>query len=267
MNVYEEVRAFYESYPGEKRVIGTSVEGRAIFALFIGDHTGRQCISQYAIHAREWITAYLAIEHIRRGLNGGGAWVIPLANPDGALLSEEGLDTVSEARRAFLRPLAGRGFPLWKANANAVDLNVNFDARWGRGTHNVRTPASENYIGSAPFSEPETRALRDFTLLVRPDLTVSWHTKGEEIYWQFRQPPLRRLRDRKFALLIERSTGYPLRRAKGSAGGYKDWCIQKLGIPAFTVEVGSDRLLHPLKKETLPALLLRTGDVIKDLVK
>ena len=30
-----------------------------------------------------------------------------------------------------------------------------------------------------------------------------------------------------------------------SAGGYKDWCVQKLGIPAITVEVGNDKYSHP----------------------
>ena len=58
MNVYEEVRAFYDGFRGEKRVIGKSREGRDIFALFIGSAGGPVGISTYAMHAREWITAY-----------------------------------------------------------------------------------------------------------------------------------------------------------------------------------------------------------------
>ena len=28
---------------------------------------------------------------------------------------------------------------------------------------------------------------------------------------------------------------------------FKDWCIDKLKIPALTIEVGSDALSHPIK--------------------
>ena len=56
--------------------------------------------------------------------------------------------------------------PLYKANANGVDLNVNFDAKWGSGESNLTTINDENYIGKHPFSESETKALRDFTLIL-----------------------------------------------------------------------------------------------------
>ena len=79
----------------------------------------------------------------------------------------------------------GKDFSLWKANARGVDLKVNFDAKWGPGKQNVRYPASANYIGSMPFSEPETRALAEFTKEVKPDATISYHTKGGEIYYGF----------------------------------------------------------------------------------
>lgn len=244
MNVYEEVQVFYESYCGEKRVIGKSVEGRDLFAMHIGAKSGVQGIAQYAIHGREWITSLIALAHIRRGLSRGGIWVLPLTNPDGAILSESGLR------------------PLWKANARGVDLNVNFDARWGSGVSNVRQKSSENYIGERPFSEPETQALRDFTLEINPAFTVSFHTKGEEIYYEFHQPLVRKLRDRRLAQALSSSTGYPLVTIKNSAGGYKDWCIQELKIPAFTVEVGSDELTHPIGRSTFPALLTDVLDAL-----
>lgn len=263
MNVYEEIRAFYQSYTGKKQIIGKSVAGRDIFALFAGTGSGPQIISQYAIHGREWITGLLALYHVRRGLSRGGAWIVPLANPDGALLSEEGICSVPQE---FPFAAQGADLRLWKANLNCVDLNVNFDAKWGTGTQNLRTPSSSDYIGPYPFSEPETQALRDFTLTVRPAATVSWHTKGEEIYWEFFQPSARRARDKKLAAAIAKSTGYPLVTVKGSAGGYKDWCIEKLAIPAFTVEVGRDAETHPLGRETLRGLAARTLDALAALI-
>ncbi len=268
MDLYERVQEEYRRHRGEKTVYGTSAEGRPLFAMHIGSLAGPQGISQYAIHGREWATGLIGLYHVQRGVPCGGIWILPLSNPDGAMLSLEGAGSVSRERRNFLTDVnGGTDFSLWKANARAVDLNVNFDARWGTGARNVRTPAPENYIGPTPRSEPETRALIAFTERIRPDFTVSWHTKGEEIYWEFHQPLAARPRDRRLASALSKSTGYPLKRVRNSAGGYKDWCISALGIPAFTVEAGADRLSHPLTEEALPALLPRTLDALCDLVR
>ena len=222
--IYEEVKSFYQSYGKKKCVIGYSFNGREIFAFHIGSDTGRQFISTYAIHAREWITAKLAIKHIKIGLRCGGGWIIPLVNPDGAV--------ISETTR-----------PLWKANARGVDLNCNFDADWGSGRLNTKIRGSENCIGDCPFSEAETVALKNFTLKIHPFVTLSFHTKGGEIYWQFDG-----MGDRRGAEILASATGYRPVTIYGSAGGYKDWCIKKLHIPAYTIECGSDSLEHPIKK-------------------
>lgn len=220
--IFEEVKKFYQSYEQKKCVIGYSFRGREIFAFHVGEPTGRQFISTYAIHGREWITARLALKHIKTDLSSGGGWIIPLVNPDGAELSQS------------IRPL-------WKANARGVDLNCNFDADWGTGRLNVKTRGAENCIGDFPFSEMETIALRDFTLKVRPYVTLSFHTKGGEIYWRYGGKG-----DERGAKILSACTGYPARTILGSSGGYKDWCIQKLNIPAYTIECGSDGLEHPI---------------------
>ena len=138
------------------------------------------------------------------------------------------------------------GKPLYKANARGVDLNVNFDARWGTGKSNVKVKGEQNYIGAYPFSERETRALRDFTLAIKPNLTLSYHSKGEEIYYEFFQDAKRKKRDERFAKILAKKTGYKIKSTPNSAGGYKDWCVEKLKIPSMTIEVGSDRLSHPI---------------------
>ena len=268
VNVYQDIEAFYRGYRGEKRIIGKSAEGRDLFALLVSTHTRPVGIATYAMHAREWVTAYLAMQHVRRGLVTGAVWIVPLVNPDGALLVQEGAEAVrGEERERLCVMNGGTDFSLWKANARGVDLNVNWDARWGTGAQNVRFPAPANYIGSVPCSEPETRALRDFTLQVRPDFTLSYHTKGEVIYWHFHQPPLRARRDRRLAEVLSRVTGYPLAEARGSAGGYKDWCVEKLKIPAFTVEAGRDDLSHPLRFSALPDILEKNLDVLVTLTR
>jgi len=220
--IYDEIKRFYDNYKGKKCVIGYSFYGKEIFAFHIGSPVGRQFISTYAIHGREWITARLAVKHIKRGVKKGGGWVIPLVNPDGAKISQ----TVK---------------PMWKANARGVDLNCNFDADWGSGRLNTAERGGENCIGDYPFSEAETAALRDFTLKIRPFVTLSFHTKGEEIYWQYDGAG-----DSRGAQILSAATGYESKIIYGSAGGYKDWCIKKLGIPAYTIECGFDGLAHPI---------------------
>ncbi len=265
MDIFEEVTAFYESYRGEKRIYGYSEEGRPLYALRVGkgEPVG---ISQYAIHAREYVTALLALAHIRRGIRKGSVWVLPLTNPDGALLSEKGIGTVSEERRASVLRLGGN-FSLWKANIEGVDLNVNFPAGWGTGAQNVFRPAPANFVGGAPLCAAESSALSAFTLAEKPRFTVSWHTKGEEIYWRYKQSPLRLMRDKKLAKVLSAATGYPLREAKDSAGGYKDWCIETLGIPAFTVETGRSAAVHPLGREELPDILQKNIDALARLTE
>lgn len=268
MDIYQRTEAFYESVSTEKAVIGKSLFKRNIYAVKLGQGSPVG-IAQYAIHGREYITARLAFAHYSRGIFQGSLWLLPLVNPDGALLSERGINSVKNAaRKARLLALNGsEDFSLWKANGRGVDLNVNFPARWGKGVKNVRFAGSENFIGETPFSEPETLALMRFTEQIRPNYTLSYHTKGEEIYWYFNQSDGACNRDRGLAEILSRSTGYKIAFASGSVGGYKDWCIEKFGIPAFTIETGRDEWAHPLKEEALKEIIERNGNAVYDFTK
>ncbi len=267
MNIYEKVREFYQSVDAEKRVIGQTLFGREIYAVKMGE--GKPVgLAQYGLHGREYCTAELAFEHYRQGVYKGSCWLIPLANPDGALLSQVGLSTADEKyKQKLVEWNGGEDFSLWKANGRGVDLNVNFPAKWGRGEKNRRTAGRENYIGVAPFSEPETVALKNFTVEIRPDYTVSYHTKGEEIYWYFYQSLRTCPRHKRLAGVLASSTGYPLAYAKNSVGGYKDWCIQRFGIPSFTVEAGMEKFPHPLKEEGTKDVIEKNRQAIYHLSK
>ena len=267
MDIYESVTRFYESAKGEKTEIGKTLFGHTMYALKVGSGSPVGLV-QYALHGREFITAKLAFEQYKVGVKKGSCWFLPLMNPDGALLSEIGLYSVEkEGNRTRLLALNGgnRDFSGWKANGRGVDLNVNFPARWGKGVKNVRTAGAENYIGEKPFSEAETLALGLFTKKVRPDYTVSYHTKGEEIYWYFQQSLHTCPRDKGLAVVLSQATGYPLAYAQGSAGGYKDWCIKKFGIPAFTIEAGADTFSHPLGESALADMINKNQTAIYEL--
>ena len=245
MSVFSSVESFYHNFKGEKSVIGYSIKGRPLYLITVKKSDFPKVIFQYSMHAREYITALISLKHIEyfeKFGSIGTAYFLPLINPDGVEIAENSR-------------------PLYKANARGVDLNVNFDARWGKGEKNVRTLGDENCIGEYPFSEPETVALRDFTLFSRPDMTVSFHSKGEEIYWEFYQKGKRKLRDYRIAKAAQKVTGYEIKKTPNSSGGYKDWCVQKLKIPALTIEVGSDDLTHPIEIEHVDGIYNKTKGV------
>ena len=257
----------------ETGAIGKTVSGTDIPYVHVGGHSGGQAIVQAAIHAREHITAALTIGLIDdvlsdfpEELKTCGIYFVPMVNIDGVRLCAEGADFIGDPeRRDFLirtNGMRGGDFTLWKANLNAVDLNCNFPARWGAGVENVRAPAPESWPGPYPASEPETRALIRFSLKVRPRVTISYHCKGREIYWQFHQRGPALSRDRAVAEKLARATGYALIEGdRGSAGGYKDWCVARLGIPAFTIEAVSDDCPHPVPYSVLAGETARNRDV------
>ncbi|MBO5335355.1 MAG: hypothetical protein J6A87_05195, partial [Clostridia bacterium] len=70
------------------------------------------------------------------------------------------------------------------------------------------------------------------------------------------------LRDFRIGQVLSRTTGYPLRLARGSVGGYKDWCVRSLGIPSYTVELGDDRLSHPLSGMDYGNIRSKCGDAL-----
>lgn len=229
--------------------IGKSVFGNDIYYVKVGSG-GRKIIVTGGIHARENVSSYTVIRmaYYATGQKfDGTVYYIPMLNPDGALLVEKGASFVGgEKERWLVEVNGGRDFSQWKANGNAVDLNTNFDARWGTGAQNIRYPAPANYIGPEPFSEPETRAVAAFTVRIGGEITLSYHALGREIYWYFYQRA-RLERDRALGEYIASVLkGYRLDGAyTNSAGGYKDWCIAKAGLPGYTIElVGGGK--HPL---------------------
>lgn len=230
-------------------VIGKSVFGRNIYAVAVGDGAPRTLIHG-GIHARESLSSAVAVKMMENH-NGSAICFVPMVNPDGVMLVKYGIESAPEEFRKRLIAVNGGGdFSLWKANGNAVDLNVNFDAYWGKGEQNVRKPSSANYIGAYPFSEPETRALASLTEKYTFTSSLSLHTKGETIYYGFD--------DCKsyveYAKILAEATGYALLKSEGSVGGYKDWFLIKGFGAGFTVELGDDNLRHPIGDEYVNAI-------------
>ena len=236
--------------------IGRSLAGAHIVYFHFGPQSGGQIIIQGGMHAREWVTSVLVTRQAF-ALAGRklplGVFLLPMTNPDGATLAQKGADVFPSFSEELVAVNGGsRDFSMWKANARGVDVNCNFDARWGSGAGNVRKPSGASCIGAYPESEPETAALARFTRKVRPLMTLSYHALGREIYYEFGQQGRAWERDRAIAKAVGNFLGYEVVDGDlGSAGGYKDWCVSELGIPALTVEIISEKRAHPLDERDL----------------
>jgi len=214
----------------------------------LGDNPSKKIIIQYSIHAREYLTTLVAIEQIEHLKNfelDGMIYFVPLINPDGVKVVLDGVEHLSPTTKSFVKSL-GDNNALFKCNIHGVDLNTNFDACFKSGKQNISYPNYQNYTGTTPNSEPETQALTKLTKLVNPDLTISYHLKGEVVYYGFvGQSPQNDARDELLAHKIAKFLNYKPIRCYNSAGGYKDYCSVHYGMPSFTIEVGNDKYPHP----------------------
>ena len=254
------------------KIIGKSLFGRNIFAV---EKTLNKdfatAIFVASIHAREHITTDLLCKMIDEGLfdeikNFNIVFVL-MANPDGVELVTHGLESAPKQFQKHLLSMnnGSNDFLLWKANGRGVDLNNNFDACFARHV-NSKKPASQGFVGEFAESEPESKALADFSRKIKLFLSISYHSKGEEIYYNFYQEKRRLICDEKIAQRFAKSTGYLIKNVEdSSSGGFKDFCIDKLNIAALTIEVGSDELMHPISNKYLDEIFEKHKQVAKDL--
>jgi len=258
-----------ESLPGgEFFVIGYSTLGQPIYALHLGSYEGKQILIEGGIHAREYPSSLVVIqiaEYLSTKELNGGVYIIPLSNPDGARLVLDGLDFFPcEKLKEYTLLINDNStdFSQWKANALAVDLNVNFDALWGEGSQNIFCPAPGNFIGYYPNSEREVNTLINFSYRVMPDLTLSFHTKGEVNYYGFEGLTADEIsRDRELAEYISTINGYTPIQTERSVGGYSDWAGLYLKVPAFTIEIGPVTAPTPVPIEYVEDAYIRNRDV------
>ncbi|MBQ2715065.1 MAG: hypothetical protein IJF76_05505 [Clostridia bacterium] len=232
----DRIELFSLGYKEEE--IGKTVYARRISAFARGE--GAKALIVGATHAREHITAKLVVD-LAKLYKGDKIAFIPMLNPDGVELVIKGVESAPiEYRERIVRLAPNGDFTLWKANGRGVDINVNYDAGWGRGRTNLFYENYQNYVGEGPESEPETRSSVDYVLKKGIKVLVSYHAKGEVIYWSYEGRG-----NRKKAKALAQTTGYDLSYAYQSHGGFKDWFLKKGLGDAFTVEVGQDRFDHP----------------------
>lgn len=169
-----------ESIINTHSVIGKSVEGRSIDAYSYGKGKTHVVFIGGIHGGYEWNSVVLAYkfmdyfeknpEIIPENLT---ITVIPSANPDGVykIIGKEGRFVASDVPKSSTIP--GR------FNANKVDLNRNFDCKW-----KTKSTWLQNVVsgGKAPFSEPESLAIRDYVLKNNPISVIFWHSQSGSVY-------------------------------------------------------------------------------------
>lgn len=258
----QDILKLAEKYPDliEYKSIGQTLYGREIWAVGLG--WGRSTVFfNGSHHAREWLTTTLnmyMIEQYAKAHTEGRKfegydvsdilsktkiWFVPMVNPDGVTLQQKGLQSFPASVHKALTTMndGSRNFKRWKANAQGVDLNRQYDANWKEILNNYAYPHWMGHKGTAPMKAKETQAMIAFTNEIDPEIAVSYHSAGRILYWNFRTPAANYARDKRLADIFQSFTSYTLVSPSynsSGGGGYTDWFIQKIGRPAFTPEIG-----------------------------
>ena len=258
-----------------KNVIGYSELGREISALLLGNEdAAHHVLLQGAIHGREYLTSWLLMalaeywsDQDTEIFNDVCIHIIPMVNPDGVTISQtKRLDNTQQDIYQWDMETGNTKLSLpayaatWKANGLGVDINRNFPVGWD-SLQSRKKPSSEKYAGDAPFSTAEASALRDYTQKYLFGATISYHASGSVIYWEYGSKKEVNLQSKELASRIQSVTGYSLQSSSGvDGGGYKDWCIEELGIPSVTIEVGCEEA--PLHQREAYSILARNIEIV-----
>lgn len=258
-DMQKDIGQLQKAYPGlvKVQVIGKTHYGRSIYAVSLGYGKSTVLINS-SHHAREWLTTNLTMNMIdkyacayknhqkldgfdvRSVLNGTTLWFIPMVNPDGVTLQQFGYKAFPKGDWHHLIAMNGgsKNFKHWKANAQGVDLNRQYNAGWHKTT-NPNRPSYANYSGTQPEQAPETRAVLALINRVNPEMEIAYHSMGRIIYWNYKQSQSLMKRNHVYAAHLAAMTHYTLISPYGSGGmGLSDWFMYKLHRPGFTIEIG-----------------------------
>lgn len=225
------------------------------------------------IHAREittgdvswrWIDELLgkygSDSTITSLVNSTELWVVPIANPDGVDIVQQGGDSPNLQRK---NANDSNGKHCSGGGQIGVDLNRNADTHWDT-TGVSHDPCSEVYDGPKADSEVENSALeqlfRDLYPAVRgpgdttpapadtKGIMITMHSDASMVIFPWgHDAKVHTGNDaslRALAKHMAKISGYEYGQAGeilyDASGGTDDWIYDKLGVASFTVEVGDN---------------------------
>ncbi len=269
----DSVIALHRSIMTDRISIGTTIEGRDLWAFKISDNPDveedePEVLYTAAIHAREVITPLILLNYvdslvtlygsnpeITDLVNNRQLWFIIPVNPDGYY------------RNQVTNPGGGG---MWRKNRRnngdgtyGVDLNRNYGYEWGFDDDGSSPITSdETYRGTGPFSEPETQAVRDFISAHNFVITLYFHSYSNLILWPWGYDQIYTPDDDIFSIMGDSLTSYNGYTPEASWGlyvtngssddwGYGEQTTKNKNL-AFTIESGnsSDGFWPPLSRIT-----------------
>ena len=289
----------YNEYPQfvkEKISIGTTLEGRDIWAIKLSDNPNidedeTEILYTGLHHAREpmsymnlfyymhWLCENYGIEEeATEILNTRELWFIPAINPDGLVFNEEIAPNGGGMQRKNRRLTC-------PSEPHGIDLNRNYSFQWGLDDEgSTGDGCGETYRGSSSFSEPETQAVRDFVESHDFPIAFNYHSYSNLLIYPFGYSYDNDVPEEDLITFIEygqemvQYNGYELGTGPELLypvnGEACDWMYGEHEIFAYTPEIGSgqdgfwpatDRIV-PLAEENLhPNKFLAThgGAVLK----
>lgn len=243
---------------------GYSENGRELMMLTLG--TGeKKALLVGAIHAREHITTkyllkvtedychafysqsgYYGAYNIKALLSEYTLYIIPCTNPDG-------LEIIS-GRQSVKNGVRVSKLSEYKSNANGVDLNRNFPLAWDYINNNVHSPADYYFKGYESGSEAETKALMTLCRNNNFDFLISFHIKGNCIFWGDNHNTQNNALYKAFATDIATPCSLylpdPTKKAKDYGGGFENWFRHTFGKPGICIELAdNENKILPLSDE------------------
>lgn len=221
-------------------VLGNSVQGNPITAYHFGnlENPDTEVLFVGGIHGGyEWNTvlvAYEIMDYLKESTStipaNVKATVIPVLNPDGLnkVVGSTGRFEQSDVPSEKDATVPGR------FNGNNVDLNRNFDCDWkADGKWQDKTVSG----GTSAFSEPESKAVRDYIEKNKPEAVVVYYSAAGGVYASNCHDETVLPETQKLTDLYAKVSGYPAYKSFNFyeiTGDMVNW-LAKIDIPAISV--------------------------------
>jgi murein tripeptide amidase MpaA len=229
-------------------------QGHDLWVLKIGkgDTTQKPGVIYLGLHhARELVTPEMVLNIAKLLLEGYGKdaelthyvenreiWLVPMVNPDGHALAEQGADWRKNTNTTYTNQKPGHG-----PSGPGVDLNRNYGYKWGSPGADTNARGA-TFRGPEGFSEPETQAIRDLVRQRKWSFLMSYHSFSNLVLWPWGHtnvaPPDNRLPA--IGKKLGEFSGYDPKQSVNlypTSGDTTDWAFGELGILAYTTEIGT----------------------------
>lgn len=224
-------------------------------------------------HAREIATGEISYEWIDYLVNGYGkdqevtklldtteVWVVPIHNPDGVDIVQQGGDN-PVLHRKNANDTHGKDCGGNEASQIGIDLNRNNDTHFG-GAGTSKDPCEQTFLGPEANSEPENAAMQKLMSDLYPDKRgdgdqaaapadtrgtfITLHSYAGMVLFPWgHDSSVKTGNDaslRAMGKQLGDTIGYQSGQAGeilyDSSGGHDDWLYDKLGVASFTIELG-----------------------------